>query len=618
MSYETGVTEILCQRAVREEADTDRDGCVLTLTGADMFIPYTVVVAASESDREVVSNVLYSTFTDVDTKLNNWNPDSEIESVNKTPIGTHVDVSEPLAEVLAEVEWLVTNTKGAFNPCVGAYVMGNVNADIPDWFEAVSFHQTARRISRKKDVTIDLCGVSKGWCVDTILDRLTAMNYTEAYVEWGGEVKCTGTWDVKIQNPLNKSQPAGTVKLTDRALATSGLGGKTGPSNENLNAVNPTTKTFTKPAQGNPSAVTIITTSCMRSDGLATAVMSCNGEKTHLFPIEDFVMQTTGSPEATYSKTANFKPGPSPSGPHHFAVSHPVLKRIPNQIFTMRLGSPSMSIQVSSLTRVSHEIFFMALMRPSRAADIIEKSKEDTEVEVVPSEGCVIVTKVFATQVLGDHLGVSLKRIRVLNTSTTAELTVRHDKEWYKIPFSKDEEKYCIDTRVVGFHGKAKNPEMVHGTGVRVISCEPPLVGFVCQNRVFEKGSTIRLHIIGEEQRSLLSSDRSMDTVARVCTRDGKAFILPYEFGHINLTITGSFHGVVLGTPISSLSFLRASAPLLEFHPSCVPVALSCNTDSTVLSSVVSFVALVVVAFTLFFWWVVRIYMIESTQELEI
>lgn len=117
---------------VRPKLPTDggasSDADLITLTGTRCSMPYTIKCAASsflpnisDADTALVrmEQIAISVFNECESKLSNFNPDSEVNQVNAlaSTEETHA-ISDALKEVVLCSKELVKMTRGAFDPSV--------------------------------------------------------------------------------------------------------------------------------------------------------------------------------------------------------------------------------------------------------------------------------------------------------------------------------------------------------------------------------------------------------------------------------------------------------------------------------------------------------------------
>ena len=128
-------------------------------------------------------------------------------------------------------------------------------------------------------MTLDLCGLAKGYALDRIVEGLPSIGVEAALVELGGEICMLGDhpdgrpWHVGIERP--DAAPGVMVHVVApgrMALATSGTGrqnitlGMGGVSH----LIDPRTA---RPVDAAPASVSVLSDTAMRADGLATALM---------------------------------------------------------------------------------------------------------------------------------------------------------------------------------------------------------------------------------------------------------------------------------------------------------------------------------------------------------
>ena len=79
------------------------------------------------------------------------------------------------------------------------------------------------RVHFRRPVTIDLGGIAKGFAVDRAVDALKKAGAISGIVNAGGDLRVFGddARAVQIRHPLDPGRTAGTVRLRNRALATS-------------------------------------------------------------------------------------------------------------------------------------------------------------------------------------------------------------------------------------------------------------------------------------------------------------------------------------------------------------------------------------------------------------
>ncbi len=264
------------------------------LAGSSMGTTWHVVVvgadsAAAEAMRTEIQNVLDR----VESRMSNWRPDSELSRLNASPPGMSA-VSAELMAVLRMAEQVWRASDGAFDvtvgPLVGLWGFGpHAARDAPSEEELAAarqrvgmrwlvLHPETLQVERLRAVEIDLSAIAKGYAVDRVAARLTALGLGDYLVEVGGEVRVSGhnpegnAWRLGIELPDSiERRIARRMALTSGAVATSG-------DYRNFIITEAGRRSHTiDPRSGAPvthalASVTMVAESAMRADAWATAL----------------------------------------------------------------------------------------------------------------------------------------------------------------------------------------------------------------------------------------------------------------------------------------------------------------------------------------------------------
>ena len=253
------------------------------------------MVFSAKKSNSVIQNVAHKTFRRVEDQLriwetatfSNWIDDSEISRLNRGEVD---QPSEEMSFVLNAAQKANLNTHGAFDV--------NIRPVIELWKNAAKTGTlpTEKQIqdARNKRDTIDLGGISKGYCIDLALNAMIKNASPEgAMVDIGGDVAVYGQsehgdfWTFSIANPFDSSKVWGKFRLQTvvslpnveekiyvvSAVCTSGsyyrgfdIGGV-----HYSHIIDPRTG---KPISADkaPASVTVIANDCMTADIWATAL----------------------------------------------------------------------------------------------------------------------------------------------------------------------------------------------------------------------------------------------------------------------------------------------------------------------------------------------------------
>lgn len=229
-----------------------------------------------------------SLLAEFDKALSTYRPDSELSLFN---LSHAIRFQSPyFYPVLKKSEEVYEATEGLFDPTVmplvEAYGFGPKGRKAAAGFDLdsvmqlvgfrqISFDSTSVRKS-KEGVRLDFNAIAQGYSVDVICDFLHSAGVTDYLVEVGGELRGSGSkpdgsaWVVGISDPLKPSDLLATVRIENRAMATSGnyrnYYEKDGVSYTHI--INPING---KPGISDILSVTVFASDAMTADAFATA-----------------------------------------------------------------------------------------------------------------------------------------------------------------------------------------------------------------------------------------------------------------------------------------------------------------------------------------------------------
>lgn len=212
---------------------------------------------------------------------------SEISVFNRSDRLDWQACSEPLTMVAEQALEISAMTGGAFDPTIGPLVnrfgFGPIHGERARPQDLSVGVNGLRKAT--PGLTLDLCGIAKGYALDRIVDALPLIGVNSALIELGGEVGTLGRhpdgrpWHVGIERPDAEPGRVGQVVAPGHlALATSGTGrqhvtlGQGGISH----LIEPRTG---RPVDAAPVSVSVLAETAMRADALATALMVMGVER---------------------------------------------------------------------------------------------------------------------------------------------------------------------------------------------------------------------------------------------------------------------------------------------------------------------------------------------------
>uniref|UniRef100_A0A7S1IIM1 FAD:protein FMN transferase n=1 Tax=Eutreptiella gymnastica TaxID=73025 RepID=A0A7S1IIM1_9EUGL len=274
--------------------------------GVKFHVPYTIRMPARPQDQPLIRDLIDTVFDECDRVFNPFNPTSEISMISSLPAGVEYPLSDPMEEVLHWADRLHEWSRGKFDPTVkpladlwknslreGCEPTPAVLAELEAIIGWDKVTISAGHLTKRHDhVSLDLCGIAKGWCVDAIIRLLSEHGYQHLYVDWGGDVRARGwhpdgrEWAAALNTPsglvdpfdpsyaLHPFDPSDTmqrVDLPECALATSG-DYMQALSNGYTHIFDPLLKRPLKVRTHTVSSVSVQCRTCLMADALATIV----------------------------------------------------------------------------------------------------------------------------------------------------------------------------------------------------------------------------------------------------------------------------------------------------------------------------------------------------------
>lgn len=179
---------------------------------------------------------------DFGNRATDYDPDSELNRITKSPVGTPVQVSDDLFEVLLLGKNLAHQTKGIFDPTYGPLThlwretrrTNRIPSD-EELAEArtrcgidhLSFDEDKKTITvLREDLQLDLGGIAKGFAADLIFNHLKKEGYPQSLIAAAGDLRIGDPppgkdgWNIGLRT--FRLTPTSSIKLKNCAVSTSG------------------------------------------------------------------------------------------------------------------------------------------------------------------------------------------------------------------------------------------------------------------------------------------------------------------------------------------------------------------------------------------------------------
>lgn len=276
-----------------------------SLSGRTMGTTYSVKYVQDNAESSISGAELQSKLdqrlVEINQLMSTYIPDSELSLLNKAPANQAFPISAETRDVILEALRISKLSDGALDITVGPLVNlwgfgpDNKPDNIPSSEQIQSVKavigadkfvlEANRVIKEDAGVYIDLSTIAKGYGVDELATILEDYGINNYLVEIGGEMRVSGTkqnnkdWLVAIEKPISTERAVQRIiAIGDNAIASSGdyriYFEENGVRYSHL--IDPTTF---YPIQHNLVSVSVVASSTMEADGLATALIVMGADK---------------------------------------------------------------------------------------------------------------------------------------------------------------------------------------------------------------------------------------------------------------------------------------------------------------------------------------------------
>lgn len=227
-------------------------------------------------------------------QMSPWEPASDLSRFNTSPADAWITLPSPFLDVLRCALSVSELTGGAFDPTLGALTglwgfgpdgsagAPPIAADVESRRASAGWRKLrldGQHLLQPGGLTLDFCGVAKGYGVDRIARALEALGAAAYLIEVGGELRGRGVkadglpWWVELEHPgVPGSEAPPLVGLVDMAVATSG-GDQRFFDHEGRRYTHTLDPATGEAIDDAVLAVSVFHAECMWADALATALL---------------------------------------------------------------------------------------------------------------------------------------------------------------------------------------------------------------------------------------------------------------------------------------------------------------------------------------------------------
>ncbi len=208
-----------------------------------------------------------------DSKLNFYFPESELAQINRNAGRKQVEISDFMLEILEKALKYSLLTDGVFD-------ITATSLQKEGGYGSIVLNSKRKTVYLKNEgVKIDLGGMAAGFAIDKIVKRFEKLQINNYLIDVGGDVYAKGrnkagnSWRVGVRNPLYQDKIIKKFFIKNQAVTTSGNYIKKHIIDPNSGAL----------ADGDLLSVSVIASTCLDADVLATAFFVMGIEKAKAF-----------------------------------------------------------------------------------------------------------------------------------------------------------------------------------------------------------------------------------------------------------------------------------------------------------------------------------------------
>lgn len=250
--------------------------------------------AAASIDLAKLQRYLQRAVDNVDAQMSPWKTQSDLVRFNHAPIGKWFDVPLEMAVVVNEALQISKLSLGIFNIGVGDLVdqwgFGPSDksvengkppeAAIAHAHDVFELNMEEFKLRRNAPMSLDLCGIAKGFGVDELARVLINFGIEDFFVSIDGEIKTGGTkpggmpWLVGIETPDQDHRNTElNLEVGDIAIATSGDYRHFREFGQEQVSHTMDAKAG-KPVRNQTTSVTVASKNCISADAWATTFLA--------------------------------------------------------------------------------------------------------------------------------------------------------------------------------------------------------------------------------------------------------------------------------------------------------------------------------------------------------
>ncbi|MCE8535394.1 FAD:protein FMN transferase [Ruegeria pomeroyi] len=276
----------------------DAEPEVVKLSGDTMGTTYHITAIGEDLDPEALGAAVEATLADVNAKMSNWDPKSEVSTFSARADTAPMQVSPEFVTVIGAANEVHEKSGGKFDITLGPLIElwgfgprkpedpipsdSEITAALEGVGQArlLTLDQATSTLAKARPETgINLSAIAKGYGVDAVAETLRGFEIDDYMVEIGGDLVTRGkndkgeAWRIGIERPHHGAQSVQlVVPVSDYSMATSGdyRNYFEHEGQRYSHILDPVTG---RPVTHRTTSVTVIADSAMMADAWATAML---------------------------------------------------------------------------------------------------------------------------------------------------------------------------------------------------------------------------------------------------------------------------------------------------------------------------------------------------------
>ena len=238
----------------------------------------------SEIRLERAIDMAFTDVAKVHRLMSYYDSQSDVSHMNREAFPKSVIVHPWTWRVLAAAQQFARDSNGTFSITIAPILAGwrylprhDYRADATATWRDIFLHKNCRVFFRRQ-LTVDLGGIAKGFAVDRAVEILRRNGVRAGIVNAGGDLRVFGSASqlVHLRHPAEPKRAAGAVRLRERAIAISAI--YFARKKNRRYYVSPILDARTGQAARDLISVTVGAANCMTADALTKVVFALREE----------------------------------------------------------------------------------------------------------------------------------------------------------------------------------------------------------------------------------------------------------------------------------------------------------------------------------------------------